>query len=108
MSDAEAEFPDDANGDVLRRLLEDGDDLRKPRDVDFSVAFPNSRSAKAFARLAEAQGHRARLEGHEPRDVTIVRNMLPTHAGITAFEDELDRLATPLGGRNDGWGCFPQ
>lgn len=32
-------FPNDANGDVLRRMEAQGDDLSRPRNVDFTVIF---------------------------------------------------------------------
>ena len=32
------QYPDDENGDVLWRMLEDGDNLATPREVDFSVS----------------------------------------------------------------------
>jgi hypothetical protein len=33
------EFPKDENGDVLRRMQADGDDLSKARDIDFTVTI---------------------------------------------------------------------
>ena len=42
-------FPDDENGDVLWQMLEDGDDLSKPREVDFPVIFPTEDAALQFA-----------------------------------------------------------
>ncbi len=38
--------------------------------------------------------------------VDVVRRMVPGHAAIKAFEAELAIEAGPLGGENDGWGCF--
>ena len=32
-------YPSDANGDVLRRLEAQGNDLSKPRNIDFTVVF---------------------------------------------------------------------
>ena len=43
-----------------------------------------------------------------PWDVTVTRHMIPDHAAIGDFETTLDSHASPLGGRNDGWGCFGQ
>jgi hypothetical protein len=34
--------------------------------------------------------------------------MLPVCETITEFELLLQSKASPLGGRNDGWGCFEQ
>jgi hypothetical protein len=106
-------FPDDDNGDVLRRLQAGGDDLSKPRDIDFTVVLPTAEAADALARHFSAQGYGVESELSDcvaglPWDVLVRKPMLPTHAGITAFEAELERVAGPLGGRNDGWGCFGQ
>jgi hypothetical protein len=45
------EIPNDENGDVLRRMLRDGDDLSQPPMMDFSYIFPERRQALAFAEM---------------------------------------------------------
>ncbi len=105
------EFPEDENGKVLRRLRLGGDNLEVARDVNFSVIFPNKISAERFARLLEELGYPAGVEHVEYGseyvwDVTIRNNMVPTHSDISNFEAKLEALAEPLGGENDGWGCF--
>ena len=90
------EFPDDENGDVLRRMQDGGDDFTKPRDIDFSVVFPSESSAGAFADHFRLTGLKAAIQEWEaerelPWDVTVTRHMLPTHAGITGFEETLGR-----------------
>jgi len=108
-----SDFPHDENGDVLRRMLRNGDDLTKPRDIDFSIIFPSNSAAEEFGK------HFIRLEfkvsvqesncvPELPWDVTVTNYMLPTHAGITEFEETLEAVATRFGGRNDGWECFRQ
>ena len=106
-------FPNDENGDVLRRMAADGDNLSKERPIDFSVIFKDEASARRFveyfARLdCRSVLHPEKVRGGNYFDVTISKVMLPTHVGITSFESELERVAMPLGGQNDGWGCFPQ
>jgi hypothetical protein len=105
--------PNDDNGDVLRRLESHGDDLSRPRDIDFNVVFPDETSAEEFARQIRQDGYQAtvRLEKvveTHPWEVLVVKNMVPTHSGITSFEQELQDIAEALGGRNDGWGCISQ
>jgi hypothetical protein len=106
-------FPNDVNGDVLRRMLASGDDLSVARDIDFAVVFPSEKAAQAFAANSQLAAYKRTVERSQcapglPYDVIVVRNMLPTHAGITEFEEFLEQLARPLGGRNDGWGCMAQ
>lgn len=42
-------YRDDGNCDALRPMREAGDDLTRPRDVEFTVVFPNENTAKRFA-----------------------------------------------------------
>lgn len=104
-------YPNDDNGNVLRRLEEKGDDLSRPRDIDFTVVFPNEFTAKEFAAHFREAGYTATVEytqtkKNHPWDVVVVNHMAPSHAGVTEFEQELQGVADPLGGYNDGWGCF--
>lgn len=105
------DIPDDLNGQALRNMLESGDDLSKPRDFDFTVVFPDGGAAAAFAQRFKDRGYSVNYERTAtaeglPWDVVVVNFMIPDHAAIAAFEQELQAEAEPLGGRNDGWGCF--
>ena len=51
--------PNDDNGDVLRRLEEQGDDLTEARNIDFSVVFPVEGAAERFAKHFRALGFTA-------------------------------------------------
>ena len=108
-----SDFPDDDNGNVLRRMLRGGDDFAKPRDIDFSIVFPSDSAAKEFGNHFVQLGFKVSVEKSNcepelPWDVTVTKYMLPTHAGITEFEETLEAVAARFGGRNDGWGCFRQ
>jgi hypothetical protein len=77
-------YPDDDNGDVLRRLEGQGDDLTKVRNIDFSVVFPHESAAENFAKHFRAQGYAASVYFAEemkyfPWNVTVVKNMVPLH-----------------------------
>lgn len=105
------QFPDDEKGDVLRQMQESGDDLSKPRQIDFSVVLPDESRANKLATHFQTHGYSARVNCSKvvnelPWDVTVSTFMLPVHDAITQFEEMLDAVAAPLGGRNDGWGCF--
>ena len=105
--------PDDPNEDVLRQMKAGGDDLSKERDVDFSVIFGSEDSARRFCEQFQRLGYEANLERSDadpdcPWDVTVVKALAPTSADIAEFERMLELAASPLGGRNDGWGCFRQ
>jgi hypothetical protein len=107
------EFPDDENGDVLRRMQENGDDFTILRKIDFTVVFPDQDSAEGFRARVRRLGFEGSVEltncvPELPWDVVVVNHMLPSHRGITDFENQLETLALEFGGRNDGWGCIAQ
>jgi hypothetical protein len=113
MAEMPHEFPDDDTGDALRRLHRNGDDLTRPRDVDFTVVFATKAAAGRFAEHFGKLGYKVSIRESDcvpnlPWDVLVVRQMVPSHAGITEFEEELQEVAEGLHGRNDGWGCISQ
>jgi hypothetical protein len=108
-----ARFPADDNGDALWRMAEAGDDLGKPREVDFAVVFPTETVALQFAVMLLRTGQKVSFGPYDgdpdrPWQVYVHRMLLPTHTTITAVENDLARAAGPLGGCNDGWGCLAQ
>ena len=103
-----AMIPDDENGQVLKRMLEDGDDLSRERGIEFFHVFADEDRANAFAEAAEALPDVV-VDSPESDDegvwqVCVVRVMVPAHAAITALERELGELAETHGGFSDGWG----
>jgi hypothetical protein len=106
-------FPLDENGDVLRRMVQHGDNLNVPRDIDFVVVTPDERAAKRLAEAVRTWGfevgtEHAGIVPSLPWEVRVVSHMLPTHEGITQLEQRLADEAALVGGRNDGWGCLQQ
>ena len=104
-------FPEDENGDVLRRFVSDGDDLRKPRDIDFVAVFGEESGANSFADQVRRLGHQVFVERTDsaagcPWDARVVRHMVPDHSAISDFEKLVGKLAAQQGGRNDRWGCM--
>jgi len=104
-------YPNDANGDALRRMESEGDDLTRPRSIDFNVIFADENSAEQFAQHFRALGHEVSVEATEtkpgyPWDVVVAQRMVPSYDGIVGFESLLQSVAGRWGGRNDGWGCF--
>ena len=104
-------IPDDDNGDVLRQMLEDGDDLDRARPIDFFHVFADGDDATAFATAAAALAD-VTVDAPEEDDegvwqVAVTRTMAPNHAAITALELQLTELAEAHRGFADGWGCPP-
>jgi hypothetical protein len=100
-------FPNDPNGHVLRQMQTTGDNLEKPRDIDFEHIFEKEADARQFAEAVRRLGYKkVSIRFSEERnmwDVSIVVFMMPTHA-----ETKLDTIAREFCGRADGWGCMAQ
>jgi hypothetical protein len=83
----EMPHPPDANGDVLRRLESHGDDLSRPRDIDFTVVFPDENTAQQFANHFRALGYKVSAELTNtaegfPWDIVVVKHMAASHQEI--------------------------
>ncbi len=104
-------IPDDENGEVLRQMVEDGDDLTLERPVEFFHVFADEAQADAFAAAAAQQPaltpEAPEVDDEDVWQVCVVRVMAPTHAALTAQERELAALAESHGGFADGWACSP-
>jgi hypothetical protein len=107
--DAHSDIPNDENGTVLRRMIANGDDLSKPRIIDFCHIFPERRQALAFAEAVDDRQLKVCISFNNIRemwDVIVEKHMVPKHNDITALEHSLAVQAELLGGEADGWGCF--
>lgn len=112
-------YPEDVDGDVLRMIAEDGNDMTKPMEVDFHVATATEESAEKVAEAADKLGYETFIdfddgedeedldeEVTEPWTCTCRKTMLLEYDAIMAAQAELDEIARPLGGYSDGWGTF--
>jgi regulator of RNase E activity RraB len=104
------DFPDDADGDALRRFVDGGSDLSKPMLINFQVAVPDEKAAQGMADVALKLGYRVSV--HEspgcsrPWTCECSTRMLVSYDGVIAIQKELAKLASPFGGHPDGWGSF--
>lgn len=107
--DASPQFPSDENGDVFRRMVRDGDDLTKPRVIDFCHIFTERKQALAFAEEIDDRDLKVCISYYEAQDmwqVIVKRHMIPTYRDVTSLELSLAAKAESLGGEPDGWGCM--
>jgi hypothetical protein len=103
-----SDYPNDADGDALRRVATDSD-MSRPMAIDFMVAVPDEQSGRAVAEAAQARGYATSVKRDEPSGgwtCYCTKSMLATHAGVLDAQAELDRVAQPHGGHSDGWGTF--
>ena len=103
------DYPNDSDGDALRRLVAIGSDMSKPVDIDFQIAAPDEATAKRVADEAAKLGYRISIRESMPCcawTCECTRTMLAEYDAIIAVQAELDAIARPLGGYADGWGTF--
>lgn len=114
------DYPNDLDGDVLRMIAEDGNDMTVPMEVDFHVALPTEDAANTVAAAVSELGYEAFVDyddGEDDEDVTeeeitepwtctCRKEMALKYEDIMAVQAQLDEIARPLGGYSDGWGTF--
>jgi len=108
------EFPDDADGDAIRRLSADAD-FGRQMAVDFSVIFRDEQLAKAFLKFMEnramvADCHLRQSEADSSEgfewDATVTYFMFVSYDSLIYEQRDLAKHAETYGGELDGWGSF--
>ena|SRR5260370_13467950 len=100
-------YPNDADGDALRRVASTGIDMSCPMDIDFFVTVPDREAGDAVAELATRTGYHTKLvhdEEDDAWDCYCTKTMLATYDCVVDAQLELDELSRPFGGHSDGWG----
>ena len=103
------DYPNDADGDALRRVVEAGADMSRSMTIDFSVDAPDERAARVIAELVSAHGFDPSIssnEGNASWSVYCSKSMLATYEGVVSVQAQLNQLVAPHGGTCDGWGTF--
>jgi hypothetical protein len=108
--------PDDVNGDVFRRMEENGFDFSVEHVVDFHSVFATEEAADLIARMYLAD-HKAgdELANIETKphakggmELMLSKRMLVTYEAVSQFEAELLRRVSKVEGYLDGWGVFQE
>lgn len=109
-------IPNDADGDAMRRLIEDGCDLTKPMDIDFVVAAWKEDEAERISADARGLGFITKVcdGGDDPEHESdlppftcyCTKTMLLDYDNLISTQNELDRIGRSHGGYSDGWGTF--
>ena len=102
-------YPDDSDGEALRRIESAGSNMSEPMPVDFFVAAPHAEAAASISSLAIRRGYAARADfDEESNSWTVVcsKRMIPTYDAIVDAQAELDALSQPHSGMSDGWGTL--
>ena len=109
-------YPDDANGDVFRRMEADQFDFDQEHVVDFFAILENEADADyvamQFVADHEAGDEYATIETR-PHDeggteLTLSKRMLVTYTAVCAMEDLLATRVAEVEGYLDGWGVMQE
>ena len=104
-----ADWPDDADGGVLRRLVAQGFDFSKPHEIDFNIDFgswPPHPDALECVRsrcpnvipIAPEDGFNGYFL------IRIIHNV--TYEFVVETQRELSKLMAPFGGVCESWGLY--
>jgi hypothetical protein len=105
----DSQYPDDTDGDALRRVAADGSDMTRPMRIDFSLTVPDVASARSVVEVVSAHGFEPKISvspGDSSVSVYCAKTMLATYDGVVASQAELNRLCKCFGAECDGWGTF--
>lgn len=109
-------FPNDENGDVLKRMLDSGFDFSKPYSVEFFAVLSTEEEADMIAQqyLAEHRNgdklDNIETEPHEigGMELILAKTMYLTPENITDFEAKLRKRVSEHKGYLDGWGVLQE
>ena len=107
-------YPNDDNGDVFRRLEEDGFDFSLEYEVDFFAIYATEVEADIVAKQYAGDwksGQKFKNIETRPSDkggmeLELVPIMKVTYANVIAFEKKLLERTEKVKGYLDGWGVL--
>ncbi|MBY6187719.1 ribonuclease E inhibitor RraB [Marinobacter hydrocarbonoclasticus] len=104
-------FPNDANGELLTLMQEEGIDLTQSYMLDFYVIFGSEKQGQLAADAVAAAYPGAGLflnlsEETGQWELRLQQEMVPEYHAIGAIEGKLAELSKPFKGKTDGWGML--
>ena len=101
------DWPNDADGDVLRRLQSEGFDFGREVEVDFNVDFENWPPPDGAIRSMTIAMPQAGISMNEGGAYILVQiRAALTYPFVIVTQSELTQLARPYGGKCDSWGVW--
>ncbi|MBT2684665.1 ribonuclease E inhibitor RraB [Bacillus sp. ISL-37] len=102
-------FPNDADGEALRSLFNEGVSFKKPQPVEFFIAVPDKATGEKLLPVLKEEGFHGLLEQDDETDewaCSCSKRMLLNHSELKKVQEKLDKISKPYGGHSDGWGVF--
>ncbi|HRE44148.1 MAG TPA: ribonuclease E inhibitor RraB [Terricaulis sp.] len=98
-------WPDDSDGDVLRRMHAAGFDFARPVWIDFNVEFIGS-SQLHLALKAIGESMPEATSAIEGDEILVRLQSRLTYPFVVAMQQRLSAVARPYGGVCDTWGVL--
>jgi hypothetical protein len=101
-----AKYPDDADGDALRRIAEHGSNMDEPMKIEFSIDVPSELAGIAVAERATTLGYEPDLFHDDESDrwsVYCGKQMLANYENVVSSQLELNKIAAEHDSHCDGW-----
>jgi hypothetical protein len=97
----------DPDAATLRQLQKAGSDLAKPHTIEFFLYLATEPAALEAAASLRLEGYTAEVRapaGDDERWLCFATlTVVPAHATLLGAREQLERLASELGGEYDGW-----
>ena len=103
------QWPDDADGDVLRRMAADEFNFDEPTDIDFNVDFEQWPPSDKFIEMLRAQFPRVTIyqpDAHGCGYVQIVITEAVTYDLVISMQASVSEMAAQFGGVCESWGVM--
>lgn len=104
------DYPNDADGDALRRIEHGGSDMAKPMLIHFQIRVPTRNQAETLEAELCRIGYRTNVSDSTEFGLDWTcecsTRTLATYDVVIAIQNELDVVSAPFGGFSDGWGTL--
>lgn len=103
------DLPDDADGDVIRRLQRSGFDFSRPCTIDFNVDFEPWPPPDAAIRALSAMYPSAKVyepDGEAPGYIQFEVYDLLTYRLVIRIQSDVTEAMRPFGGECCSWGVL--
>ena len=103
-------YQEDISTNVLRRMKEGGFDFSRFHPIEFYAIFPDEERARLVAQSFRGESLNTQINQRDEGvwHLQVSKVMYASHAGIDDFEQGLETLVVPLGGRLEGWGVLQE
>lgn len=97
---------DDVSSNVLQRMKEGGFDFAAFHPIEFYAIFPDEERARTVAKNFRGESCNTQITVREDGawHLQVSKVMFATYHGIGDFEQDLEALVIPQGGKLEGWG----